>query len=52
MIPRADDPALARDDRAYRRIRARLACATPGQRKGLRHESLVLPVHNEDSVTR
>src|SRR2546428_1921313 len=33
MVPRADDLALVHDDRAYRRIRAGLARATPGQRK-------------------
>src|SRR5256712_11223453 len=41
VIPRADDRALAHDDRAPRRSRAGLAGATPGQRKGPCHESLV-----------
>src|SRR2546422_7768559 len=41
VIPRADDRALAHDDRARRRIRAGLARSPPGQRNGLCHESLV-----------
>ena len=42
VIPRADDLALVHDDHAHRGIRAGLAGATPGKRKSLRHEMLVL----------